>query len=121
MEREYRRERKNQSYQKRKEIPEFGGHEPAYGWTIRVMQYFEGEGTPEHKKLPEMVNALRGRAFTWYQWWKRHNLEVTWWTLMKAVVKEFQPEYDFDQPVWVRDEKRDLKGRNDNHNREHCR
>lgn len=26
---------------------------------------------------------------------------------MRTVVKEFQPEYDIDQPVWVRDEKQD--------------
>ena len=29
---------------------------------------------------------------------------------MKVVVKEFQLEYDFEQPVWVRDDKRELKG-----------
>ena len=34
---DYRRERKNLSYQRRKEIPEFGGYSLAYRWTIRVV------------------------------------------------------------------------------------
>ena len=45
-------------------------------------------------KLPIVVEALEGRAYIWYQFWKWHNPDATGWEVVKSVVMRFQPEYE---------------------------
>ena len=102
---EDRRDRQTWGYRKRKKLPAFDGDGHAYRWMIQVEQHFYTEGTPEYAKLPAVVEALEGRAYVWYQFWKWHNPDATGWEVVKSVVMRFQPEYErhrrFDDRVSI--------------------
>ncbi|KAH1205031.1 Uridine kinase-like protein 1, chloroplastic [Glycine max] len=53
------------------------------------------------EKPSHSVKTLRGCIFRWWLRWKWHNLNTTWWTFVKVVIKHFQPEYCLDQVVWA--------------------
>ncbi|KAJ1382774.1 hypothetical protein SESBI_43950 [Sesbania bispinosa] len=83
-------------------IPRFDGKN-AYWWLINVEQYFDGRGIPEEEKLSWAWLAMEGREeIKWWYRWKSSKQNATWWDLVKALLKNFQPEFDPD--IWVQEE-----------------
>ncbi|XP_057446736.1 uncharacterized protein LOC130738661 isoform X1 [Lotus japonicus] len=70
------------------EIPILGGDE-ALEWIQRLEVVLRG--VSEEEKLQASMEALKGRALTWFQWWKRCNSNPSWEGFKIAVVRRFQP------------------------------
>ncbi|KAJ1380158.1 hypothetical protein SESBI_46257 [Sesbania bispinosa] len=76
-------------------IPTFDGKE-AYWWLINVEQYCDTMGISDEMKISRAVETMRGQALDLWFCWRWSNQNATWWVFVKAVLKQFQPEYDPD-------------------------
>jgi hypothetical protein len=72
------------------QIPFFGGDD-ALGWTQQVERYYLMKGVSEEEKMQASMEALEGKALSWFRWWNRCNPNPSWEGFKIAVVKRFQP------------------------------
>ncbi|TKY49908.1 hypothetical protein E2542_SST27357 [Spatholobus suberectus] len=82
----------------RQGIPIFEG-EDAYGWIVKVEQYFSAA-----RICKDQISGLSGHALMWYQGWVCVNPNATWGSFTKTILERFQPEYDPNQMIWVHEE-----------------
>ncbi|KAJ1378529.1 hypothetical protein SESBI_47739, partial [Sesbania bispinosa] len=53
-------------------------------------------GISDEMKISRAMETMRGRELDWWFCWRWSNQNATWWAFVKAVLKQFQPEYDPD-------------------------
>src|ERR1044072_1162001 len=71
-------------------IPIFGG-DNALCWTQQLERYYLRKGIAEDEKMQASMEALEGRALSWFPWWNRCNPNPSWEGFKIAVVRRFQP------------------------------
>ncbi|KAJ1429986.1 hypothetical protein SESBI_08052 [Sesbania bispinosa] len=80
---------------RRLEIPLFSGDD-AYGWANGVERYFNLKGVLEHERLQAVMVAMEGKTLSWFRWWRLCVSNPSWEDFKAAIIRRFQPEFDFD-------------------------
>lgn len=77
-------------------VPRFDGHDPL-GWIIKISQFFDYQGIPEHEHLIIASFYMDGPALSWYQWMSRNGFSPSWPTMLQALELRFAPSF-YDDP-----------------------